>query len=153
MPKYGRFNFPPEPVITRKGGSDWITDVNGKKLRLRSWSAVDAEWKLSKLGLEYYKQFQSEWVVSIPCHHLIAKPGDREVSYSKGSEQVTVTRSGTPGLLSHPTEAVRGSCLRPGARQDFCFLFPATGGGALKKFEAVRKSFTSRNVKVVQMSF
>ena len=82
MPRYHKYDFPAEPVITRRAGSDWITDVKGEKRKLRSWNAVDNEWKLSKLGHEYYKHFQSEWVVSIPCHHLIAKPGDREVYYS-----------------------------------------------------------------------
>ncbi len=81
MPKYCRYGFPPEPEIKRKVGSDWIKDVKKEWRRLRSWNAVDSEWKLTKFGLAYYKEFQSEWVVRIPVHYMIAKPGDREVTY------------------------------------------------------------------------
>ena len=82
MPKYGRHEFPGEPEIKRTSGSDQIKDVKGKWHKLRTWSAADGEWKLSNLGHEYYKTFQSEFVVSLPVHHLIAKPGDRELVYS-----------------------------------------------------------------------
>ena len=80
--KYHKYNFPPEPETKRKAGSDWLKDVTGEWRKLRTWSAVDAEWKLTKTGLAYYKQFQSEWTISIPVHYLIAKPDDHEVGYS-----------------------------------------------------------------------
>ena len=80
MPKYYRYNFDANAEQKRKGGSDWLRDVTGEWRRLRSWSAVDGEWKLSKTGLAYYKEFQSEWTISIPVHYIIAKPDDREVA-------------------------------------------------------------------------
>ncbi len=61
MPKYYKYDFPPEPELKRKGGSDWIKDVKQKWRRLRGWSAVDGEGKLTKLGLAYYKEFQSKF--------------------------------------------------------------------------------------------
>ena len=81
MPKYYKYTFPDNPEIKRKAGSDWMRDVNNKWRKLRSWSAVDSEWQLSNLGKAYYKEHQSAWTISIPVHYLIAKPGDREVSY------------------------------------------------------------------------
>ncbi len=81
MPKYYKYTFPENPEIKRKAGSDWMRDVNNKWRQLRTWSAVDSEWKLSNTGKAYYKEFRSEWVVSLPVHYLIAKPNDREVSY------------------------------------------------------------------------
>ena len=54
MPRYYKYDFPAEPEIKRTQGSDQIKDVNGKWHKLRTWSAVDAEWKLTKLGHEYY---------------------------------------------------------------------------------------------------
>ena len=68
MPKYYKYNFPAEPESKKKAGSDYLKDVNGQWRKLRSWSAVDAEWKLTKTGLAYYKEFQSEWTISIPIH-------------------------------------------------------------------------------------
>jgi hypothetical protein len=78
MPKYYRYNFPLNPEPTRKSGSDWLKDVTGEWRRLRSWSSVDGEWKLSKTGLAYDKEFQSEWTLSVPVHYILANQGMRK---------------------------------------------------------------------------
>ena len=75
MPKIGRYQFPENPEIKRRSGSDWIKTTGGAWKKLRSWNSTVSEWKPTNLGKVYYKD-RSEFVVSIPCHYVIAKPKD-----------------------------------------------------------------------------
>ena len=75
-----------------------IYDKNGRKLR--SWDSAVSKWTLSKVGEDYYKEIGgSEWVVSIPCHYVIAKPNDEQVSY-KGYSPVSQLRTGLQEKLT-----------------------------------------------------
>ena len=95
MPKqYGRFQFAENAEIKRRAGSDWMVDTNGKRKKLRSWDSAASEWKPTALGRAYYKHVGgSEWVVSVPCHYIIAKQDDKEVMY-KGYFPVSQMKTG-----------------------------------------------------------
>ena len=93
MPKYGRFQFADDAAIKRRAGSDWIHDKSNKWRKLRSWDSAASRWNLTTVGKGYYGHIGgSEWVLSIPCHYVIAKPNDKTVMY-RGYFPVSQLRS------------------------------------------------------------
>ncbi len=70
-----------EQPLERKGGSDFAQTDRGKK-RVRTWQPATGEWKLSRIGLRYFKENPSEYVVSIPVRFDVIRARDnKEVSF------------------------------------------------------------------------
>ena len=80
-----------------------------KKLRkLRSWDSA-AQWNLTNVGKGYYGHIGgSEWVLSIPCHYVIAKANDKKVMY-RGYFPVSQLRS---SLKEKINDVVKGESTK-----------------------------------------
>ena len=63
IPPPGKFDFQQDAV--RKGRSQYIKLLDGTQKKVSTWDNVKREWKLSKLGTQFYSRAVSKYTSSV----------------------------------------------------------------------------------------
>ena len=58
-------NWAETAQLTRKGNADFLPTSKGLR-RVRTWQPSSGQWRLTALGIRYFTEAASEYVISLP---------------------------------------------------------------------------------------
>ena len=101
------------PKITKRGATEYLETNKGNK-KLRTWYPARGEWLLTGLGVRYFRERPSEYIVSLPVRYDIIRERDNAriqyrgympvVNLSAGlratMEEITARNGNAPDLVA-----------------------------------------------------
>ena len=53
--------------VTRRGESEYITDINRQEKLVRRWLPAESRWFYTRAGLAFFRRRRVEYVVELPA--------------------------------------------------------------------------------------